>query len=66
MIQTLELDKIYTHKRKGGQYRLIFWGKVQIKGQWRDAVIYQSEIGQDETMYVRTAYNFKKRFQEQN
>jgi len=62
MIKALELDRIYTHKRNKQQYRLIFFGKVQIKGQWRDAVIYQAEAGMDETMYIRTALNFKKRF----
>ena len=64
MIKSLELDKIYTHKRKGGQDRLIFFGKVQIKGQWREAVIYKAETGMDETMYIRTQWNFKKRFNE--
>lgn len=64
MIRNLELDKTYKHKKNGREYMLIFFGKVQIRGVWRDAVIYQAESSMDETMYVRTAYNFKKRFNE--
>ena len=38
----LNTTDVYIHKKTNGFYKILTFGKVQIAGQWRDSVNYQS------------------------
>jgi exodeoxyribonuclease-3 len=51
--------RYYTHYRKGGKYRVISTGKVQIKLEWLPCITYENEQGE---RFTRELEDFKVKF----
>lgn len=57
---TVNQDIVYTHVVKGGEYRVLFIGAVEIDEKWVEGITYQSLATNE--VYTRTSIRFNQRF----